>query len=59
MSNHIEYERNGGRSKTLSVERYVNKITPYLKDIINSLKEYGRWKNQLAITNKQIMMKRV
>ena len=30
-SNYIEYEGNGDRNKTLSVEEYLHKITPYLK----------------------------
>ena len=29
----IEYESNGNRNKTLSIEEYPNKIRPYLKDI--------------------------
>ena len=29
---YIEYESKGDRNKTLSVEKYVNKIRPYLKD---------------------------
>ena len=52
MSNkYIEYESNYDRNKTLSVEEYLNKINPYLKDIINSLKNYDTWKIQLAIAN--------
>ena len=38
-NNYIEYESNGDRNKTLSVEEYLNKIRPYLKDIINTLKK--------------------
>ena len=37
--NYIEYESNGDRDKTLSVEEYLNKIRPYLKDFINNLKK--------------------
>ena len=37
-NNYIEYESNNDRNKTLSVEEYLNKIRPYLKDIINYLK---------------------
>ena len=48
-NNYIEYESNGGRSKTLSVENYLTKIRPYLKDIINNLKKSDTWKIQLAI----------
>ena len=28
-NNYIEYESNGDRNKTLSVEEYLNKISPY------------------------------
>ena len=37
-NNYIEYIRNGDRNKTLSVEEYLGKIRPYLKDIINDFK---------------------
>ena len=40
-NNFIEYENNDGRKKSLSVEEYLDKIRPYLKDIINSLKKSG------------------
>ena len=32
-NNYIEYERNGDRNKTLSVEEYLNKIGPYFTKI--------------------------
>ena len=38
-NNYIEYESNGDRNKTLSAEEYLDKIRPYLKDIINKLKK--------------------
>ena len=47
--NCIEYERNGDRNKTLSVEEYLNKIKPYLKDIINDLRKFHTSKIQLSI----------
>ena len=50
-NNYTEYENNGDRNKTLSVEEYFNKIKPYLKDIINNLKKSDRWKMQLTIVN--------
>ena len=50
-NNYIEYESNGDRNKTLSVEEYLNKIRPYLKDIINNLKKSDTWKIQLTIAN--------
>ena len=36
------------KSNTIS-EVYLNKIRPYLKDIINNLKKSGTWKIQLKI----------
>ena len=50
-NNYIEYGSNGDRNKTLSVEEYLNKIRPYLKDIINNLKKSDTWKIQLTIAN--------
>ena len=50
-NNYIEYESNCDSNKTLSVEKYPNKIRPYLKDIINNLKKSEAWKIQLAIAN--------
>ena len=35
----------------VSVEEYLNKISPYLKDIINNLKKSDTWKIQLTIAN--------
>ena len=40
-NNYIEYESNSDRNKTLIVEEYLNKISLYLKDIINNLKISG------------------
>ena len=48
-SKYIEYKSKGDR-KTLSVKEYLNKIKPYLKDVINDLKKFDRWKIQLLIT---------
>ena len=46
-NNYIEYESNGHRSKTLSVEEYLNKVRPYLKDIINNLKKSDTRENSI------------
>ena len=35
----------------MSVEEYLNSVRPSLKDIINNLKKYDTWKNQLKIAN--------
>ena len=42
-NNYIEYKTKGDR-KTLSVKKYLHKIRPYLKDIMNNLQKYGIWK---------------
>ena len=47
----MNYESNSDKNKTLSVEEYLNKIRPYLKDIINNLKKSDTWKIQLTISN--------
>ena len=39
-----------GDRKTLSVEQYLNKIKPNLKDIINNHRQFDTWKIQLNIT---------
>ena len=38
-NNYNEYKSNGDRNKAPSVEEYLDKIRPYLKDIINDLKK--------------------
>ena len=36
--NFIQYENNGAKDKTLSIEEYLDKIGPYLINMINDLK---------------------
>ena len=36
-NNCIEYESNGDKSSNLSLDEYLNKIKPYLRDIIIDL----------------------
>ena len=50
-NNYIEYEDNGDRNKTLSVKECSNKVSPYLKDIINNPKKSDTSKIQLIIAN--------
>ena len=38
-NNYIEYESNGNKNETLLFDEYINKIRPYLKDIINDTKK--------------------
>ena len=51
MNNHYnKYKTNGDRNKNLSLEKYLNKIKSYLKDLIISFQESDTWKVQLTIT---------
>ena len=47
-NNYIEYESKDDKNKILSVEKYLKKIRPYLKDIISNLKKPETWKIQLT-----------
>ena len=38
-NNYIEYKSNGDKNRVISVKEYLDKIRPYLKDIINDLKK--------------------
>ena len=49
-NNYIEYKSNGDENKILSVEEYLDKIRPYLRYIVNDLKQSNTWKIQLTIT---------
>ena len=48
-NNYTEYENNGDRNKTLSIEEYLNKVKPYSKGIINDLKKSVALKIELTI----------
>ena len=39
-NNYIEHKSNSDRNKTLPVEENLDRISPYLKDIINNLKKF-------------------
>ena len=43
-NNYVEYESNGNRNRNLSLEEYLNKSKPYLRDIIIDLQESDTWK---------------
>ena len=49
-NNYIEYKSNSDKNRILSVEEYLDKIRPYLRDIINDLKQSDTSKIQLKIT---------
>ena len=48
-NNYVEYESKGDRHKINSVEKYLSKIRPCIKDIINKLKNTETCKIQLII----------
>ena len=48
-NNYIEYKSNGERNKNLSLKEYLDKIKPYLRDLIIDLKESDTWKILLTI----------
>ena len=48
-SNYIEYESNGDKGKSTSIEDYLDKIEPYLNDLVDNHKTQGEWKIQLAV----------
>ena len=58
-NNHIEYESSGGRNKNLSIKEYLDKIKPYLRDIIINLQKSDTWKIQLTIVTNFISSKYV
>ena len=57
ISNYIEYESNGDKDKTLSIEEYLDKIRPYLSNIINDHKTQGEWKIQFTIAINFFLLK--
>ena len=44
-----EYESRGDKDKTLSIEQYLNKIIPYLKELINNHKAINNGSNEWKI----------
>ena len=56
-NNYIEYQSNCHRNRNLSLKEYINKIKPYLRDIVIDLQEFDTWKIQLAIATNFISSK--
>ena len=48
-NNQIKYKSNGDKNSILSLDKYLNKIKPYLTDIIINLQSSDTWKIQLTI----------
>ena len=53
----IKYGNNGGRNRNLLLDEYLNKIKPYLRNIITDLQNSDAWKIQLTIVIKFISSK--
>ena len=45
---YIEYESDGDKNRSLWLDEYLNKIKPYLRNIINHLQNSDTWKIQLT-----------
>ena len=48
-NNDIEYESSGYKNIDLSLDEYLNKIEPYLGNMIINLQNFDTWKIQLTI----------
>ena len=51
-NSYSEYESNGDKNSNVSLDEYLIKIKPYLKDIIIDLESSDTWKIQLTIAIK-------
>ena len=47
-NNYIEYESNGDKNRNLSLVEYLNKLKPYLRNIIIDFQSCDTWKIQLT-----------
>ena len=47
-NNYIQYEIKEDKDKILTISEYLNKIRPYLVDMINEHKNQSEWKIQLS-----------
>ena len=47
--NYMLYESKGDKDAKLSIDEYFDKITPYLRDMIDNHKARGEWKIQLVM----------
>ena len=56
-NNYIEYESNYDKNRNLSLDKYLNKIEPYLRNIIIDLQNSDTWKIQLIIATNFISSK--
>ena len=57
INTYIEYQINGDINKTPLIKEYLDKIKPYLKNIINYFRKFHSKKIQLIISNNFISSK--
>ena len=55
-NNYIKYESNSDSNKHVSVKEYLDKIKPYLRDVIINLQNSDTRKIQLTIANISIAL---
>ena len=48
--NHTEYDSNGDKNRNLSLDKYLHKTEPYLRNMIIDLQNFDKWKTQLTIS---------
>ena len=48
-NNYIEYESNGDKNRNLSLDEYLNKIEPYLRNVIIDLQNSERKRNTSSL----------
>ena len=58
-NNYIKYESNGDKNRNLSLDEYLNKTEPYLRNIISDIQNSDTWKSQLTITINFVSLKDV
>ena len=56
-NNYIEYESNGDQNGNLSLDEYLNKIKPYMRNIIVDFQNSDTWKIQVTIATNFIYSK--
>ena len=50
-NNYIEYESNGDKNNNLLLDEYLNKIKPYLRDIVKVLTKINDLENSVSNCN--------
>ena len=48
-NNYIEYKSKGDKNRNSSLDEFLNKIKPYLRNIIIDLQNFDTWKIQLTV----------